>query len=49
MQAIAFPGQRTQQLNQTLPAFYGIGVRDRHGILRGVPIAETDTAADFNE
>ena len=49
VQAVALLGQRPQQLNNAAAALVGVGMGNRHGVLGGVPVAETRSAAHLDE
>ena len=49
VQAVALLRQRPQQLDDAATALVGVGMGDRHGVLRGVPVAKTGSAAHLNE
>ena len=49
MQTVSFAGQSPQQLLDTLLTFLRIGMRNRHCILRRIPVAKSHSSADLNE
>ena len=49
VQSVALLGQRPQQLNNAAAALVGVGMGNRHGVLSGVPVAETRSAAHLDE